>query len=133
MLRKRAIRSLLVEEVAGLRLPRPGQSGEPGEPSEPGDPDDPPSELDPAELELRDQREALEKAEKKALFAVGLDWIALVVLFVLRDTSTAFLPTGPTIDTVFTLGVVAVAVHSGFRLGQREKYRAVRRAWEKME
>jgi hypothetical protein len=129
VLRKRAIRSLLVEEVAGLRLPHPGKSGKPGES---GDPDDPASEVDPAELELRDQREALEKAEKKALFAVGLDWIALVVLFVLRDTSGTFLPAGPTIDTVFTLGVVAVAVHSGYRLGQREKYRAVRRAWEEM-
>jgi hypothetical protein len=48
--RKRAIRSLLVEEVAGLRLPPSG---------EPGDPDGPPSEVDPAELELHDQREAL--------------------------------------------------------------------------
>lgn len=123
MLRKRAIRSLLVEEVAGLRLPGSAESGEPG---------DPPSEIDPAELEVRDQREALERAEKKALFAAVLDWIALVVLFVLRDTSTAFLPAGPTIDTAFTLGVVAVAVHSGFRLGQREKYRAARRAWEEL-
>jgi hypothetical protein len=121
VLRKRAIRSLLVEEVAGLRLPPSG---------EPGDPDDPPSEVDPAELELHDQREALEKAEKKALVAAVLDWIALAALFVLRDGSGAFLPAGPTIDTVFTLGVVAVAVHSGFRLGQREKYRATRRVWE---
>lgn len=128
MLRKRAIRSLLVEEVAGLRLPAPGDPSD--EPNDAGPADE---SAGPDDLELRDQREALEKAEKKALFAVAVDWIALVVLFVLRDPSTPFLPAGPTIDTVFTLGVVAVAVHSGFRLGQREKYRAVRREWERMQ
>jgi hypothetical protein len=50
VLRKRAIRSLLFYEVAGLLLPPWGA---------PGDPDGPPSEVDPAELELHDQREAL--------------------------------------------------------------------------
>lgn len=117
MLRKRAIRSLLVEEIAGLRLP--------------GSDDDPagaPGEAVEAEI----QREALEKAERRALVAVGVDWLALVVLFLFRDPAAPFLPAGPTIETVFTLGVIAVAVHSGFRLGQLEKIRAARRAWEKM-
>ncbi len=117
MLRKRAIRSLLVEEVAGLRLPR--SEDDRGEASE--------------ALEVEDQREALEKAERRALVSVGVDWLALVVLFLFRDPAGPFLPTGPTVETVFTLGVIAVAVHSGFRLGQLEKIRAARRAWERME
>jgi hypothetical protein len=87
MLRKRAIRSLLVEQVAGLRL-------------------------------------------REALLMVGLDWIALAVLFLLRDRGATFLPMDGTIETVFTLGVMIVAIHSGFRLGQLEKYRAVARAHE---
>lgn len=123
MLRQRAIRSLLVEEIAGLRLPR--SEDERGEASEA-------SAGESEALEAEIEREALEKAERRALFAVGVDWLALVVLFLFRDPATPFLPVGPTIETVFTLGVVAVAVHSGFRLGQLEKIRAARRAWEKM-
>ncbi len=61
---------------------------------------------------------------------VGLDWLALAALFLLRDRGAAFLPMDPTIETVFTLGVLVVAVHSGFRLGQLEKYRAVSRTYE---
>lgn len=117
MLRKRAIRSLLVEEIAGQRLPR--SDDDRGEAS--------------AELEAEDQRQALEKAERRALFAVAVDWLALVVLFLLRDPAAPCLPVGPTVETVFTLGVIAVAVHSGFRLGQLEKIRAARRAWDRME
>lgn len=123
MLRKRAIRSLLVEEVAGLRaatLPR-GDGGEEDAPL-------PPAET--IEETRRVQHEALEQAERRALLVVGLDWLALVALFLLRDPAVPFLPAGPTVETVFTLGVLAVAVHSGFRLGQLEKYRAVRRAWD---
>lgn len=127
MLRKRAIRSLLVEEVAGLRAATPA-TGEAGEESEAPLPPLPPTET--VEEAHRRQHEALERAERRALFAVGFDWLALAALFLLREPATPFLPAGPTVETVFTLGVVAVAVHSGFRLGQLEKYRAVRRAWD---
>lgn len=138
MLRTRAIRSLLVEEIAGLRLPGSDDDrGEaPGETIETtGDGRETvardPSEAAAFEAEL--QREALEKAERRALVAVGVDWLALVVLFLFRDPAAPFLPVGPSIETVFTLGVIAVAVHSGFRLGQLEKIRAARRAWDRME
>lgn len=122
MLRKRAIRSLLVEEVAGLRTATPTATAEREAGAEPAEP--------PDTFDRALEQEALERAERRSLFAVGLDWLALVGLFLLRDPAAPFLPAGPTVDTVFTLGVVAVAVHSGFRLGQLEKYRAVRRAWD---
>ncbi|MFP3941697.1 MAG: hypothetical protein ACLF0P_15470 [Thermoanaerobaculia bacterium] len=120
MLRPRAIRSLLVEEVASLRVAGPPAGGD----------------LEGAEerdrLRQDAEREALERAEHRALRVVGLDWAALVVLFLLRDPAAVFLPMDATVDTVFTLGVVVVAVHSGFRLAERGKYRAVRRAWEEL-
>lgn len=119
MLRKRAIRALLVEEVAGLKLATPAA------------PEDAAAEEEASHRQHREiQDEALERAERRALLVIGLDWLALVALFLFRDPLAPFLPMGPTVETVFTLGVVAVAVHSGFRLGQLEKYRAVRRAWD---
>lgn len=120
MLRPRAIRSLLVEEVAALRVPGPPAGGD-VEAAEERD-----------RLRVEAEREALERAERRALLVVGLDWIALVVLFLFRDPTAVFLPMDATVDSVFTLGVVAVAVHSGFRLAEGSKFRAVRRAWEEL-
>ena len=64
---------------------------------------------------------------------VLLDWVAIAVLVLLRDPLTPFLSFGPDEQTVFTVAVLAVAVHSGFRLGQLEKYRAVARACRRLE
>ncbi len=121
MLRKRAIRSLLVERVAGLR---PSET----EAEAPATDEEAPAEA--AVEETAAEVEALRKAERRALLVVGLDWIALAVLFVLRDRGAAFLPMDGTVETVFTFGVLVVAIHSGFRLGQLEKYRAVSRAYD---
>jgi len=159
VLRKRAIRSLLVEQVAGLRPPDPPPPDAPPEETAeiaesttksseeeraggpaPGDvssvppsPSSPPADHQDAEAEeLSAQLEALHQAERRAKLVIALDWLALVVLFVFRDTATPFLPFDGTIETVFTLGVLAVAVHSGFRLGQLEKYRAVSRVHEEI-
>lgn len=97
MWRTRAVRSLLIEDIAGLRSA--------------ADPDvDPSPELD--------------RARRRGQAIVALEWSALALLFVLREAGREFLPLGPSIDAVFTLGVLAVAIHSGFRLGQLEKYRA---------
>lgn len=104
MWRTRAIVSTLIEDVAALRHQTPG------------------SDPEPSGLEL------LDRAKKRARLVVALDWIALAVLFVFRDPGRAFLPAGPSVEAVFTLGVLAVAVHSGFRLGQLEKLAAVERA-----
>ncbi len=109
MWRERAVRSILVEDVAGLRPRADAEAGE---------------ESDRAATDGR----ALDKAMRRSVLVVALDWIAIAVLFVLRDLDLRFLDLGPTEDAVFTLGVLAVAAHSGFRLGQLEKLRAVARA-----
>lgn len=135
MLRRRAVRSLLVEEVAGLRtlLPdeaRPPDDGGTADRDRSPPPSASPLAADRLEEEAAAEVEALAKAERRALGVVVLDWLALAVLFLFRDTAAPFLPFDGSIETVFTLGVLAVAVHSGFRLGQLEKYRAVSRAHE---
>ncbi len=113
MWRERAVRSILVEDVAGLR---------PRAPAAQGDPD--PGNADSAAAGER----ALAKAVRRSVIVVALDWIAIAILFVVRDLDFRFLDLGPTEDAIFTLGVLAVAAHSGFRLGQLEKLRAVARA-----
>lgn len=156
MLRKRAIRSLLVEQVAGLRPsteapddvsseddsaggPSPGGTSSDHAPADDRPPPNPEADrLGAPHPEAREQEEldaqieVLQQAERRAKLVVALDWLALAVLFVFRDTAAPFLPFDGTIETVFTLGVLAVAVHSGFRLGQLEKYRAVLRAHEEI-
>ncbi len=101
MWRTRAVLSLLYEEVAGVR-------SDDGEPEE--------------------AVGGLERARRRARLVVGLDWAALLVLLLLSDRSAAFLTLGPTESTAFSLAILAVAVHSGFRLGQLEKLNAVARA-----
>ena len=135
MLRKRAVRSLLVEEVAGLRSLLPdeavaGEGEQGGGDEDPAPPPASPPSAEHLEQEAAAQVEALARAERRALAVVVLDWVALAVLFLFRDTAAPFLPFDGSIETVFTVGVLAVAVHSGFRLGQLEKYRAVSRAHE---
>jgi|CXWL01.1.fsa_nt_gi hypothetical protein len=113
MLRKRAVRSLLVERIAGLR---PSEGGETGELDD--------DALDRAERYVLDQ--ARRKARAMAFLALG----ALVVLFLTRPTAERFLPLDATFDTVFTLGVLAVAVFAGYRLGTLEKLSAVKKVHE---
>lgn len=141
MLRKRAIRSLLVEEVAGLRPTVPPPADASSEDEAAGGPPPGGTSSDPGALtggdeqdlaELEAQLEVLHQATRRAKLVIALDWVALAVLFLFRDTAAPFLPFNGTIETVFTLGVLAVAVHSGFRLGQLEKYRAVLRAHEEV-
>jgi hypothetical protein len=112
MWRTRAIRSLLVRDIAALR----GAS-------------DPEEAADEAKLQLS----LLAKAKRKALWVIALDWIAILVLFLFRRTEEPFLVFGADTRTVFTLGILAVAAHSGFRLGQLEKYAAVERAIRELE
>jgi hypothetical protein len=98
MLRPRAVRSLLME-VAALRPP---------------DDDDPAVESAPGHAE----KGALRQAARRALLVVVIDALALVLLFALRDRSGSFLQLDRSPDSVFTLGVLVVAVHLGFRLAQ---------------
>ena len=112
MWRTRAIVSTLIEDVAALRISTGGDRGEDSVPA---------TERVPLGLEL------LERARKRARLVVAFDWAALFLLFFTRDQGRTFLPSGPTVEVVFTLGVLAVAVHSGFRLGQLEKLGSVER------
>ena len=106
MWRTRAVLSLLHEEVAGL----------------------PHDELESAQ----DRQEALDRARRRARIVVALDWAAIVALVLFGERSLPMLTFGPTQHVVFTLAILAVAVHSGFRLGQLEKLRAVMRAGERL-
>jgi len=106
MWRTRAVMSLLHEEIAGL----------------PYD-----------EAETPEHRaETMDRARRRALIVVALDWLAIAVLVLLGDRALPMLTVGPDQHTVFTLAILAVAVHSGFRLGQLEKLRAVARAGERI-
>lgn len=100
LLRIRAIRQLLIEDVAGM--PRSGDA--------------------------REGRERLERARRRARLVVAIDWAAIVVLVIVRARTGSVLPIGPTEDSIFALGLLAIAAHSGFRLGQLEKLQAVDRA-----
>lgn len=103
MLRPRAVRSLLVEEVAALRV----------------DPED----RDPAAY-----RHELVQARKKALAFVLLCAVALVALVATRLPGDAELVEG--FGPFYLLFLLVIAAAAGFRLGQWEKYRAVERAVE---
>ena len=100
MWRTNAVISMLVEDVAELRV------------------------LPPSE---RPEIEALTKARRKAVLISLIDWIALAILLAFHSGPRPFLPFGPSTDTVFTLGALAVAMHSGFRLGQARTYKAISR------
>ena len=76
--------------------------------------------------------EALRRARRRALIVVALDWAAIVTLALLGERAAPTMTLGATEDTVFTLALLAVAVHSGFRLGQLEMLRAVARASDRL-
>lgn len=116
MLRLRAVKTLLVEEVAGV-APRSSKA-----PEEEGG-------ADPAEVAAEEgerQTADLERAMRKALRVVILCTVAVIVLFLTHERSGGFLSLDG-LDTIFTAGVLLVVAYAGFRLGQWEKYRAVAR------
>ncbi len=85
--------------------------------------------LDVAGLRAADEAEpVLERAARRSGVIAAVDALAILILFVLRRADGPFLALGTAEETLFTAGVVAVAAHAGFRLGQREKYRAVARS-----
>ena len=106
MWRTRAALSLLHEEIAGL--PR-----------------------DTAET-AETRSEALRRARRRAVIVIVLDWAAIIALTLLGERVAPTMTLGPTEDTVFTLALLAVAVHSGFRLGQLQTLRTVARAQERL-
>jgi hypothetical protein len=79
-----------------------------------------------------DDPEALTRARRRALVMVALDWAAILVLVLLHDGVGSQLAIAGE-QTLFTLGILAVATHSGFRLAQLHKLRAIARVCEELE
>ena len=113
MWRTRAVISMLIEDIAGLTLPADRES-------------------DADEGAGRPELEPLAKAIRRARLVIAVDSIAILTLFLFRDPSKPFLPGHQTIETVFTLGVLAVAAHAGFRWGQLDCYRSVQRLCDEL-
>jgi hypothetical protein len=107
MLRLRAIRALLVEEVGGLRST--AAAGE------------------TPEAAAGREREGLARAARRALFFVVLDLAAVAALFALREPAQAFLRPGATEEGIFTLGVLVVVAHAGYRFAQYRHLRTLAR------
>lgn len=110
MFRTKAVEQLLLEDIAGVgRTERPPAGG--GEATE-----------------TAARRAGLERSRRRALTMVALDWLAIVVLLFARARSGPAMLIGPTEDSILAIGLLALATHSGFRLGQLEKLGAVKRA-----
>ena len=105
MWRTRAVERMLLEEIAGL------------------------GRRDAEDVPATD---ALATARRSAWRAVLVDWLALAVLLAVRLGETPLLALGPGVDVVFTVGLLLVAIHSGFRLGQLEKLRSVTRLTDEL-
>lgn len=104
MMRLSAVRSLLLDDIASLG----------------------PDRASAAEGLAR-----LGRARLRAVLVALLDWVAIAVLFAWRG-DRPFLALGATEEGVFTLGIVAVAIHSGYRLAQAQTLGAIRRALESL-
>ena len=106
MLRIRAIQELLIGDVAGIETTS----------------DDLPGAL-----------ARLERARRRAMAVIAIDWTAIGVLVMTRAGRGAILSPGPTEEGIFAFGLLAIAIHSGFRLGQLEKLRAVERTVRELD
>jgi hypothetical protein len=121
MLRTRVVRQLLFE-VAGLRRHVPSAH-------ETADDDGRPPPASDEDL-LADERHEIDNARRRALAVVVLDAVALAVLLLLRDPARGLLVLSRSEEVVFTVGVLIVAAHLGFRLAQLLVLRNLERAWE---
>ena len=76
---------------------------------------------------------ALRRARRKATWMVALDWLAIALILGLQDLAATRLSLGATEQTLLTIGVLAVAVHSGFRLAQIHQLRNLERLVSELE
>ena len=106
MLRPRAVREMLVEDVASVRLESEDRTSE-------------------------GCLHALRAARRKALAFALLCGTALVVLIFARVPADPDL--APGFGSLYLTGLVVIAVAAGFRLGQAEKLRAVERVVEDLD
>jgi len=80
-----------------------------------------------------DDDEALVRALRTGAWIVAIDWLAIIALIAFHDAGVALLTLGGSEQTLFTIGILAVAAHSGFRLAQIEKLKAVKRLQIELE
>jgi hypothetical protein len=113
MLRTRAVRSLLLD-VGAVRPPAMEESGP------------------PVDVQHDADRSVVRQAARRALLVVAIDALALSLLFLLRDRGRAFLALERSPDTVFTIGVLVVAAHLGFRLAQYLQLQRIARALDEL-
>ena len=77
------------------------------------------------------EREALDGARRRALLVAVLDGLAIAALLLLRQ-GDRFLVLSRNEETLFTLGVLVVAVHLGFRLAHAATVSTVRRLHDEL-
>lgn len=130
MLRLRAVRALLVKEVAGLRRGRAAPGDREPEPAEPtaGVPDAAAAEA----AERREQERDLERARRRALMVAIACAAAVAVLFVLRDPARPWLAPGRDEKGVFTIAILLVTAYAGFRLAGYLHLRTVARVYREL-
>lgn len=126
MWRTRAVRHLLISEVGGIRVVEREQEAVADEEAE-----------DRSHISLPvlgEAEEALGQARRRAAIVVVLDVVAILALLLLGggDGPLSQLTLGRSEQTVFTIAILLLAAHAGFRLGQLEKYNAVARANEEL-
>ena len=114
----------MLVEAAGVRVVAPavveGEEGAAGEAPERA-----------AEAARLREREALDRAHRRGVLVATLDAAAIVVLLLLRE-GDRFLVLGRNEETIFSLGILVVAVHLGFRLAQVLTVGTVRRLHEEL-
>jgi hypothetical protein len=115
MLRSRVVRQLLFE-VAGLRRSDPAVEAA--------------SEAASEQEQLDDERREIASARKRAIMIVVLDAVALAALVALRDPDRGLVVLSRSEEALFTIGVLIVAAHLGFRLAQLFVLRNLERAWD---
>lgn len=77
--------------------------------------------------------ESLARARRKGAWIVAFDWLAILVLIAVQDGGAAPWVLGANEQTLFTVGILAVAVHSGYRLAGVHKLRTIERVVAELE
>lgn len=121
------MRELLVE-AAGVRVVAPAVVEGEGEGEGTAEGDAPERA---AEAVRSREREALDRAHRRGVLVAILDAAAILILLLLREEER-FLVLGRTEEAIFSLGVLVVAVHLGFRLSQVLTVATVRRLHEEL-
>lgn len=126
------MRHLLIEEVGGIRVVEPDPEPTAGEdPDEALRSDALGDEASEDRSILGEAEEALRQARRQAAAVVVFDLVAVVILLLMGGSEASplsQLTLGRSEQTIFTLAILLITVHAGFRLGQLEKYNAVARA-----